>query len=183
MPAADVAAADAHPVATRTPFVWRRLSRWLAQAALLAAVLLGVHLWTTRDAVSGAAPVFDVVLLDGRRVTLSDYRGRPLLVHFWATWCPACRLEQGAVDGLARDHQVLTVAMQSGGAVELAAYLAEQGIDFPVHVDEHGDMAARWGVTGLPTSFVIDGRGQIRHVTAGLTTRLGLRLRLWLARG
>jgi peroxiredoxin len=183
MPAADVAAADADPVATRTPFVWRRLSRWLGQAALLAAVLLGVHLWTTRDAVSGAAPVFDVVLLDGRRVTLSDYRGRPLLVHFWATWCPACRLEQGAVDGLARDHQVLTVAMQSGGAVELAAYLAEQGIDFPVHVDEHGDMAARWGVTGLPTSFVIDGRGQIRHVTAGLTTRLGLRLRLWLARG
>jgi len=183
MPAADVAAADAHPVATRTPFVWRRLPRWLAQAALLGAVLLGVHLWTTRDAVSGAAPVFDVALLDGRRVTLSDYRGRPLLVHFWATWCPACRFEQGAVDGLARDHQVLTVAMQSGGAVELAAYFAEQGIDFPVHVDEHGDMAARWGVTGLPTSFVIDGRGQIRHVTAGLTTRLGLRLRLWLARG
>ena len=183
MPAADVAAADAHPVATRTPFVWRRLPRWLAQAALLAAVLLGVHLWTTRDAVSGAAPVFDVALLDGRRVTLSDYRGQPLLVHFWATWCPACRFEQGTVESIARDHQVLTVAMQSGGAAAVAEYLAEQGIDFPAHVDEHGEMATRWGVTGLPTSFVIDGRGQIRHVTAGLTTGLGLRLRLWLARG
>jgi len=183
MPAADVAAADAHTVATRTPFVRRRLSRWLAQAGLLAAVLLGVHLWTTRDAVSGAAPVFDVVLLDGRRVTLSDYRGQPLLVHFWATWCPACRFEQGTVESIARDHQVLTVAMQSGGAAEVAAYLAEQGVGFPVQVDEHGEMATRWGVTGLPTSFVIDGRGQIRHVTAGLTTGLGLRLRLWLARG
>ena len=182
MPAADVAAADAHPVATRTPFVWRRLPRWLAQAALLAAVLLGVHLWTTRDAVSGAAPAFEAELLDGRRFSLADYRGAPLLVHFWATWCPACRFEQGTVESIARDHQVLTVAMQSGSAAELAKYLAEQDVDFPVHVDEEGEMAARWGVTGLPTSFVIDGRGRIRHVTAGFTTGLGLRLRLWLAR-
>jgi peroxiredoxin len=182
MPAAELTAADVPAVGTTRPSVWRRLSRWLAQAALLAAVLLGVHLWTTRDAVSGAAPAFEAELLDGRRFSLADYRGAPLLVHFWATWCPACRFEQGTVESIARDHQVLTVAMQSGSAAELAKYLAEQDVDFPVHVDEEGEMAARWGVTGLPTSFVIDGRGRIRHVTAGFTTGLGLRLRLWLAR-
>ncbi len=161
----------------------RRLPRWLAHAVLVAAVLLGVHLWTTRDAVRGPAPDFAVRLLDGRPVSLADYRGKPLLVHFWATWCPACRLEQGAVDALADKHQVLTVAMQSGDAAALSAYLEGQGVSFPVHVDEQGELAARWGVTGLPTSFVIDGAGQIRHVTAGFTTGLGLRLRLWLARG
>lgn len=151
-------------------------------AALLAAILLGVQLWTIRDTASGAAPAFEAMLLDGRRVSLAHYRGEPLLVHFWATWCPACRLEQGAVESLARDHQVLTVAMQSGGEEEVRAYLAEHGIKLPVHVDEEGAMAARWGVRGLPTSFVIDGRGRIRHVTAGFTTSIGLRLRLWLAR-
>ena len=145
--------------------------------------LLGVQLWTTRDAVSGAAPAFQAVLMDGRHVSLRDYRGRPLLVHFWATWCPACRLEQGTVDAISRDHQVLTVATQSGDAAELAGYLARHELAFPLHVDEHGEMATRWGVHALPTSFVIDGNGRIRHVTAGLTTGVGLRLRLWLARG
>jgi peroxiredoxin len=183
MPAAGITAADALPVEYRTSIVRRRWRRWLAEAALLAIVLLGVQLWTTRDAVSGAAPGFHAVLLDGRRVSLADYHGAPLLVHFWATWCPACRFEQGTVDSIARDHQVLTVAMQSGTAAELAAYLAEHELDFPVHVDEEGTMATRWGVKGLPTSFVIDGQGRIRHVTAGFTTGVGLRLRLWLARG
>jgi peroxiredoxin len=148
----------------------------------VAAVLVGVHLWSTRAAIDGPVPAFAAELLDGRRVGLEDYRGRPLLVHFWATWCPVCRLEEGTIDALARDHQVLTVAMQSGNAAEIAAYLDAQGLGFAVHVDEHGEMAAQWGVTGLPTSFVIDGRGRVRHVTAGFTTGLGLRLRLWLAR-
>lgn len=149
---------------------------------MLAAFLYGVHVWTTRAAVAGVAPPFEAVLLDGRRVTLDDYRGRPLLVHFWATWCPACRFEQGSVDAISRTHQVLTVAMQSGDSGEVAAYLGEHDLSFAVHVDERGEMAARWGVTGLPTSFVVDGSGQVRHVTAGFTTGLGLRLRLWLAR-
>lgn len=160
----------------------RRLLRWLAEAALFAAVLVGVHLWTTRDAARGPAPPFEALLLDGRRVSLDSYGGRPLLVHFWATWCPVCRLEQGTVDAIARDHQVVTVATQSGDAAALEAYVGQHGVGFPVHVDEHGEMAAGWGVTGLPTSFVLDGAGRIRHVTAGLTTELGLRLRLWLAR-
>jgi peroxiredoxin len=182
MSAAVIAAADSIAVATSTLFTRRRLFRWLAQAAVLTAVLLGIQFWTTRDAASGAAPAFEGILLDGRRVRLSDYRGKPLLVHFWATWCPACRFEHGAIAAIARDHQVLTIAMQSGGEAEVAGYMAERGVDFPVHVDEQGELAARWGVTGLPTSFVIDGHGQIRYVTAGLTTGVGLRLRLWLSR-
>lgn len=182
MPAADVAAADAHPVATRTPFVRRRLSRWLAQAALLAAVLLGVHLWTTRDAVSGAAPVFDVVLLDGRRVTLSDYRGRPLLVHFWATWCPICKAEQASIEALAGDHfNVVTVAMQSGTSESVARFMGEQKLNFPVLNDPDGATSASWGVHAVPASFIVDSDGKIRFVEIGFTTEVGLRLRLWLA--
>ena len=169
-------------MATRSLSDTRRLRRWLGEAALIAAVLLGIHLWTTRDAVRGPAPDIAAVLLDGRRTSLADYRGQPLLVHFWATWCPVCRWEEGAVDAIAKDHQVLTVAMQSGNAGAIAEYLSTQGVNFPVHVDEHGEMAARWGVTGLPTSFVVDGAGQIRSVSTGLTTGITLRLRLWLAR-
>lgn len=181
MAALPLQPAAAPTVTTLKPRRRHRLLRWLAEASVFAAVLIGVQFWTVRDAAVGAAPAFEAGLLDGRRVSLDGYHGRPLLVHFWATWCPVCRFEQGTVDAIARDHQVLTVAMQSGDAAQLLAYLGEHELSFPVHADELGDMAARWGVTGLPTSFVIDGTGQIRHVTAGFTTGLGLRLRLWLA--
>ena len=160
----------------------RRVLGWLGQAALVAAVLVGAHLWATRDAARGPAPELSGTLLDGRALPLDDYRGRPLLVYFWATWCPVCRLDQGAIAAVAQDHPVVTVAMQSGDAAAVAAHLAAQGLSFPVRVDEDGAVAAAWGVRGVPTAFVVDGDGQIRYVTTGVTTRWGLRLRLWLAR-
>jgi peroxiredoxin len=162
--------------------VRRRVLGWLWQAALVAAVLVGAHLWTTRDAARGPAPVLSGTLLDGQSLRLDDDRGRPVLVYFWATWCPVCRLDQGAVEAVARDHRVVTVAMQSGDAAAVAAHLAERGLSFPVRIDEDGAVAAAWGVRGVPTAFVVDGDGQIRYVTTGVTTRWGLRLRLWLAR-
>jgi peroxiredoxin len=162
--------------------VRRRVLGWLGQAALVAAVLVGAHLWATRDAARGPAPALSGTLLDGRALPLADYRGRPLLVYFWATWCPVCRLDQGAIAAVARDHPVVTVAMQSGDAATVAAHLAAQGLSLPVRVDEDGAVAAAWGVRGVPTAFVVDGDGQIRYVTTGVTTRWGLRLRLWLAR-
>jgi thiol-disulfide isomerase/thioredoxin len=102
-------------------------------------------------------------------------------VHFWATWCPSCRLEHGTIQRLSQEHPVVTVAMQSGDAADVAAYLQERGLSFPVRLDERGEAAARWGVRGVPTTFVVDADGQIRFVTTGFTTDVGLRLRLWLA--
>jgi peroxiredoxin len=162
--------------------VRKRVLGWLGQAALVAAVLVGAHLWTTRDAARGPAPELSGTLLDGQSLRLDDDRGRPVLVYFWATWCPVCRLDQGAVEAVARDHRVVTVAMQSGDAAAVAAHLTERGLSFPVLIDEDGAVAAAWGVRGVPTAFVVDGDGQIRYVTTGVTTRWGLRLRLWLAR-
>ncbi len=154
---------------------------WLRDLALLLLVLTAIHWWQTRDVASGPAPLLAGQLLDGRPVALADYRGRPLLVHFWATWCPVCRLEQGSIAALAQDYPVLTVATGSGSGEEVAAYLAEAGLDFPVLLDESGALGQAWGVRGVPASFVIDAEGRIAHVAVGYTTGLGLRARLWLA--
>jgi len=59
--------------------------------------------------------------------------------------------------------------------------MAENDLRMPVLIDEHGDIAIAWGVDGVPASFVIDGAGHIRHAGKGLSTEIGLRLRLWLA--
>jgi peroxiredoxin len=102
-------------------------------------------------------------------------------VHFWASWCPVCRLEQDNIANLAVDGRVITVATTSGTADELRGYLAEHALQLPVLMDEAGHIARQWGVNGVPATFVVDTKGQIRYAAKGYSTEWGLRLCLWLA--
>lgn len=160
---------------------WRTWPVRLAELMLVIAVVVAVRTYMLRDAASGAAPPIEGALVGGRSTSLEALRGRPVLVHFWATWCPVCRLEEGNIQSIAGDHAVLTVALQSGGGKAVAAYLAAQGLSIPVVLDDDGTIAARYGVRGVPASFILDGQGRIRFVEAGYTTEAGLRFRLWLA--
>ena len=163
---------------SRTKSPWPRRLGYLL---LFVALVWGVNWWQTRHIETGPAPDLAGPLLNGSWFELGQLRGEPALVHFWATWCPVCRLEQGAIDALADDHPVITVATRSGDAEALRAYLDEHGLRFPVLLDETGVLAQRWRVGGVPASFVLDGSGEIRHAVFGLTTGLALRARLWLA--
>ncbi|MCG6897873.1 MAG: protein disulfide oxidoreductase [Thiocapsa sp.] len=168
---------DPTPAARRA----RRLRRWLIDIALILAIVAGVHWWKARPLVSGEAPPLAELTLDGRALDLADLRGQPVLVHFWASWCPMCKLMDGAVAALARDHPVVTVAMQSGDRAALQDVMRQTGHDFPVIADPTGQIAGRWGVIGVPASFVVDSAGQIRFATVGVSTEPGLRLRMWAA--
>lgn len=158
---------------------WARGSVW---ALVLVAFVYLTHLYMVRGMARGVAPPLAGPTLSGAPVSLATLRGRPVLVHFWATWCPVCELQQGTIQALARDHDVITVAMQSGGTAAVRSYLGERGLSFPVIVDQDGRLAARFGVRAVPASFVLDGRGHVRFIEAGYSTGLGLRARLWLAR-
>ena len=164
---------------------WKNgLGRWqrrLLFALLLAAVYFTAQLYSQRHLVSGPAPAFTAVTLKGRVIDQSVWHDKPVLLHFWATWCPICRLEQGSINSLAKDYRVITVAMDSGGNDAVEQYLAKNGLSFPVIVDPDGKLAARFGVSGVPTGFVIDTAGQIRFREIGLTSGWGWRLRLRLA--
>jgi thiol-disulfide isomerase/thioredoxin len=159
----------------------RRLPRVLLELALLLAFVLALEAFLTRDAASGKAPTFAGTTIAGEPFALAALQGRPAVVHFWATWCPVCELEQGMIDALAEEYPVITVAMQSGEAQEVLDYLAEQGVDYPVVNDPDGLIARRYGVSGVPASFVLDGKGEVRFVTRGYTSGPGMRVRLWLA--
>jgi thiol-disulfide isomerase/thioredoxin len=161
-----------------------RRRRWLIYAAevlLFILVLAGVHGWQTRDLPTGPAMALEGTLLDGRSASLSALRGRPVLVHFWATWCPVCKLEQDNINAIALDQVVISIAMQSGADKEVLDHMTQQQLTFPVINDADGALARRWGIRGVPTSFILDGTGHIRFVEVGYTTEAGLRLRLALA--
>ncbi|MGE0081599.1 MAG: protein disulfide oxidoreductase [Thiohalomonadaceae bacterium] len=159
----------------------RKWLRLLWQALALFALVLAVGFWQVRDLASGMALPLAGAGLHGEPLDLAHWRGRPVVVHFWATWCPVCSLEDETIAAVAADHPVLTVAMQSGGAHEVAAHMRENGLEFPVLNDPDGALAARYGVRAVPTTFIIDGAGRIRFREVGYTTGPGLRLRLWLA--
>jgi peroxiredoxin len=159
----------------------RRWLRWLLEFAFVLALILAVNAWRTRDAPGGLAPGFSATLLDGTPVALADFRGSPVLLHFWATWCPVCGLEQGSIDALAEDYRVLTVAMDEAGADEILAYMQERQVEYPVIHDRDFAIARQYSIRAVPSSFILDTDGRIRFVETGYTTGIGLRLRLWWA--
>jgi thiol-disulfide isomerase/thioredoxin len=167
------------PVSKTPAARWRSLA---VNALLFVVIIGGVRAWQHRDMVSGNAPVLQGATLAGKQYKLPVHPDHPVLVHFWATWCPICRAEQGSIAAIARDGpDVITVAMQSGKPEEVARYMAEQKIDFPVVNDADGSISNSWGVHGVPASFILAPDGQIRFIEVGYTTGIGLRLRLWLA--
>ena len=157
----------------------RRVRGWLFEIALLILLVYLLHLWQTRDTVKGVAPPLSGITLSGASFDLQDLKGEPLVVHFWATWCPVCRLEAATIDALAEDYPLISVAMQSGSEAEIGAYLKENDLSFPVISDPNGRLATRWGVSGVPATFIIDSEGNIRFTTVGYTTGPGLRARIW----
>jgi peroxiredoxin len=164
----------------------RRYPKWLiliAETLFFIGLYLGLRTWLHRDVIHGEAPAFDAQWLQGGEFSLSDYRGAPVLLHFWASWCAVCRIEQGSIASIAEDWPVVTVAMQSGAAGEVRRYMDEHELAFPVLIDEQGGLARLYGVTGVPISFVIDADGRIRFTEVGYTTELGLRSRLWWVTG
>jgi thiol-disulfide isomerase/thioredoxin len=156
-----------------------RLRGWLLNLLLILVIVAGIQWWKGRPLASGEAPSLSGTTLEGRTLDLTSERGRPVLVHFWATWCAVCRLGNGALEAVARDHRVITVALQSGDAAEIRRYLASEGLAFDVVPDETGALARGWGVPGVPATFVLDPAGRVAFSTLGLTTEWGLRARLW----
>jgi thiol-disulfide isomerase/thioredoxin len=115
----------------------------------------------------GAAP--DIAI--GANQRLADLRGKVVLVNFWATWCPYCRHEMPAMQAFyqahrARGFEIVAFSVDENQA-EVDAFMAGKGYSFPAPLAPPGASAAFGGVSRLPTSFVIDREGVIRHRIAG----------------
>lgn len=121
------------------------------------------------------APSFTLKDLEGNNHELKDYRGKPVILNFWASWCAPCIKEAPNFIKLASQYrdevQILTVNLTSvdsiGGAEAFAEYF---GFEFPTLLDEEGDVAASYQIKPIPTTFFIDSEGVITDgVYGGLT--------------
>lgn len=158
-----------------------RARNWLFNILLILAIFTAVHWWKARPMASGEPPPLVGQTLDGEALDLAQFKGEPVLIHFWATWCPVCKAMDGSIDSISQDHQVVTVAMQSGTPAEIRDFLAQAQLDFTVVSDPYGKITNEWGVPGVPATFVLDATGRIAYSTVGISTETGLRARLWSA--
>jgi len=167
----------------KTPAKKLRLISLLKNLVFFIIIFTAILAWKQRNMVKGEAPVFQTTLITDESVNLSAYQGKPLLLHFWASWCPICKFEEGSISDLNDDEglQLLTIAFQSGNNAEVKRFMMKQNIEtWPVVVDQEGSLASQYGVTGVPATFFIDKNGQIRFKTMGLTSKWGMKFRLWL---
>jgi thiol-disulfide isomerase/thioredoxin len=184
---------------------WRVTLRQVVVLLLVGALIVGaIYLIEGRDADSAgavqaltldgapagpaprlgeAAPDFALPNLRGQPIALASLRGRPVLVNFWATWCPPCRAEMPDLDDVARESAasgltVLGVNLQEE-PLTIAAYLRTLGVGgvSPL-IDGSGAVFRQYRVSGLPTTVAIDRDGVVRDIHIGPLTRRGIQARV-----
>lgn len=121
----------------------------------------------------------EATLIDGL-VWSSEEVKKPLVVHFWASWCRVCKLEASNIDALAKEANVITVAVNSGSDEEVKAFMRERGLSFKVINDKEGVLAQKFKIEAFPTTFIFDSNKQLSSTQTGYTTTAGLKARLAL---
>jgi thiol-disulfide isomerase/thioredoxin len=118
------------------------------------------------------APDFEFSAFDGRRLKLSDFRGRPVFLNFWATWCGPCKAELPAMETSLRNHEEsgLAILAMNNGEDFLPAerFLRDLKVELTAFgYDPESSVARRYELIGMPTSYFIDAEGVITRVVAG----------------
>lgn len=149
------------------------MKRWICALLLLTAFLGAGCNKQEEPAIEGNhAPDFTLKDLNGEPVRLSALKGKVVLVNFWATWCPPCREEIPSMVKLnqamqGKPFQMLAVSIDEGGRNAVQSFFRKGGVTLPALLDTDGKVARRYGTTGVPETFVVDGKGVILKKVIG----------------
>jgi len=103
---------------------------------------------------------------------------KPIILHFWATWCPTCKFEASNIEKISKDYEVITVAVQSGTKEEIENYLNDNNLTFKVINDAEGYYSRKFNIKAFPTTFIYDSEKNLKFSEVGYTTTLGLYSRM-----
>ncbi|MDV2683080.1 redoxin domain-containing protein [Alkalihalophilus lindianensis] len=156
------------------------------RAKLVLFIVAGFLLWGIVDSVTSEtsvtdeanqleqtdlAPNFTLDSLTGERMSLTDFKGTPVMINFWASWCPPCRAEMPDMESFYQEADVVILAVNQTGSESsvqaVESFTEELGLTFPILLDEKGEAAALYNVQPLPTSVFVNREGEVHHVQVG----------------
>ena len=154
----------------------------IMQMMMVILAIFIIRAYQQQDLTTGIVPSFSSQTLSGEVMSSNPMPDQGVLIHFWATWCPVCKLENDNIQAISKDYKVLNIAIQSGSDLELQSYAEDNNMKLDNLInDQSGSIAKLFGVKGTPSSFFINPKGQIQFTEVGYVTTLGYRLRLWWA--
>lgn len=122
------------------------------------------------------APDFTLKDLDGRDVRLADFRGKVVMVNFWATWCPPCRMEIPDFVALQRElgsqgFQIIGISLDDEGAAKVRPFAEQNGINYTMLVNGNQAANSYGQIEGIPTTFLLDRQGRVVERQVGVASR------------
>ncbi len=117
-----------------------------------------------------------------KKIHVYELQHEPLVVHFWATWCPTCKFEASNIESIASKYNVITIAVNSGSNEEINSYMKEHDLSYSVINDQSGALAEKFNIEAYPTTLIYDGEGSLKFSEVGYSTTLGLKARLELVK-
>ena len=139
----------------------------------------GISLYKSQDLNGDSIKLTHVTLITGENYTLD--KRKPILVHFWATWCPICKAEADNIERLSLYYDVVTIAVNSGSDYEIQEYLNERDLTFKVINDKDSSLAKHFNINVYPTTFIYDKDKKLIFSEVGYTSSFGLWMRMLLA--
>lgn len=113
-----------------------------------------------------------------KNITLNN---EPIMIHFWATWCPICKVEAPNIQRVSNDYNVLTIATNSGTDEDIKKYLKENNVDFKVINDQYNEYSNLFNISVFPTTLIYDKDRNLVFSEVGYTSTFGLYIRMWWA--
>ena len=140
--------------------------------AVAIAAAVGLPAFAATPALNSVAPDFALKAVDGRNVRLSEYRGEPVVLHFWASWCGPCRESVAALDALGRSSGTPVLGVNLDGADRAAAVAESLRLTTPTLVDAQQSVARTYDVAKLPLTLLLDAEGHVRASWSGVPANL-----------
>lgn len=149
----------------------------LKYSIIIIVVLNLVSYYKSKDLNKDKLSYKNFELINGSKYTIS--KDKPLLIYFWASWCPICKFQSPNIEELSKDYQVITIVNQSGSKDEIERYLLKNSLSFKVVNDQFNTLSKNFNIEVFPTTLIYDKNGKLKFSDVGYTSTLSMKLKLW----